>query len=170
MNIRLVSAVLAFAIVGSATYAANPEVGGAPMFVDKNIVENAVNSADHTMLVAAVQAAGLVETLQGKGPFTVFAPTNEAFQAVPAATLDKLAKDPELLKSVLTYHVLPGRIQAASVDGSSQVVTLNGAKLNLSKAGDVVVVDEAMVTTADVAAGKGLIHVVDRVLMPPVKK
>ena len=116
-----------------------------------------------------ISQAGLNDSLDNSD-VTVFAPTNEAFQAVPAATLDKLAKDPELLKSVLTYHVLPGRIQAASVDGSSQVVTLNGAKLNLSKAGDVVVVDEAMVTTADVAAGKGLIHVVDRVLMPPVKK
>jgi uncharacterized surface protein with fasciclin (FAS1) repeats len=116
-----------------------------------------------------ISQAGLNDSLDNSD-VTVFAPTNEAFQAVPAATLDKLAKDPELLKSVLTYHVLPGRIQAASVDGSSQVVTLNGAKLNLSKAGDVVVVDEAMVTTADVAAGKGLIHVGDRVLMPPVKK
>jgi len=116
-----------------------------------------------------VSQAGLNETLDNSD-VTVFAPTNEAFQSVPAATLDKLAKDPVLLKSVLTYHVLPGQVKAASVDGNNQVVTLNGAKLNLSKAGDVVVVDEAMVITADVAAGKGLIHVVDRVLMPAVKK
>jgi uncharacterized surface protein with fasciclin (FAS1) repeats len=116
-----------------------------------------------------VQQAGLSETLD-TSEVTVLAPTDAAFKEVPAATLDKLAKDPALLKSVLTYHVLPGKVTAASVTGASQVATLNGAKINLSKAGDFLVADEGMVTTADVPAGKGLVQVIDRVLMPPVKK
>ncbi|MEY2840037.1 MAG: hypothetical protein RJB60_2336 [Pseudomonadota bacterium] len=116
-----------------------------------------------------VQQAGLSETLD-TSEVTVLAPTDAAFKEVPAATLDKLAKDPALLKSVLNYHVLPGKVTAASVTGASQVATLNGAKINLSKAGDFLVADEGMVTTADVPAGKGLVQVIDRVLMPPVKK
>lgn len=140
-----------------------------PAVVPATVSSVSAQTPELSTFAKLVSQAGLIDTLDG-AEVTVFAPTNEAFQAVPAATLDKLAKDPALLKSVLTYHVLPGRIQASSVEGNTQVVTLNGAKLNLSKAGDVVVVDEAMVTTADVAAGKSLIHVVDRVLMPPVKK
>jgi uncharacterized surface protein with fasciclin (FAS1) repeats len=116
-----------------------------------------------------VQQAGLAETLDSS-EVTVLAPTDAAFKEVPAATLDKLAKDPALLKSVLTYHVLPGKVTAASVTGATQMTTLNGAKINLSKAGDFLVADEAMVTTADLPAGKGLLQIVDRVLMPPVKK
>jgi len=116
-----------------------------------------------------VQQAGLTETLDNS-EVTVLAPTDAAFKEVPAATLDKLAKDPALLKSVLTYHALPGKVTAASITGATQVVTLNGAKINLSKAGDFLVADEGMVTTADIPAGKGLVQVIDRVLMPPVKK
>lgn len=116
-----------------------------------------------------VEQAGLADTLNSS-EVTVLAPTDTAFKDVPAATLDKLAKDPALLKSVLTYHVLPGKVTAASVTGTTQMTTLNGAKINLSKAGDFLVADEGMVTNADLPAGKGLVQVVDRVLMPPVKK
>ena len=116
-----------------------------------------------------IQQAGLVEALNNS-EVTVLAPTDEAFKAVPAATLDKLTQDPALLKSVLAYHVLPGKIMAASITGATSITTLNGAKVNLSKAGDFLVADESMVTSADMPAGKGLIQVIDRVLMPPVKK
>src|SRR5579871_4734863 len=113
-----VAAVLAFASVAIA--ANNPMVGGAPMYPSKNIVENAVNSKDHTTLVAAVKAAGLVDTLEGPGPFTVFAPTNEAFAKLPPGTVDTLLK-PEnkaMLVAVLTYHVVPGRLTAADLDAA----------------------------------------------------
>jgi uncharacterized surface protein with fasciclin (FAS1) repeats len=116
-----------------------------------------------------VQTAGLAEAISS-GEVTVFAPTDEAFKAVPAATLDKLSKDPEMLKSVLNYHVLPSKTTASSVEGSMPATTLNGAKLGLSRAGDFVTADDSLVTTADIAAGAGLIHKVDRVLMPAVKK
>ena len=115
-----------------------------------------------------VQQAGLADAINNS-EVTVLAPTDEAFKAVPASTLDKLAQDPALLKSVLTYHVLPGKVTAASVTGAAQMTTLNGAKINLSKAGDFLVADEGMVTTPDLPAGKGLIQVIDRVLTPPKK-
>jgi uncharacterized surface protein with fasciclin (FAS1) repeats len=115
-----------------------------------------------------VQQAGLTDMLDNS-EVTVLAPTDAAFKEVPAATLDKLAKDPALLKSVLSYHVLPGKVTATSVTGATQMVTLNGAKINLSKAGDFLVADEGMVTTADIPAGKGLLQVIDRVLTPPKK-
>lgn len=157
------SACIAAAVIALTGCASTPPV--API----TISSVSAQTPELSTFAKLVSQAGLSDTLDSSD-VTVFAPTNEAFQAVPASTLDKLAKDRELLKSVLTYHVLPGQVKASSVEGNTQSVTLNGAKLNLSKAGDVVVVDEAMVTTADVAAGKGIIHVVDRVLMPPVKK
>jgi uncharacterized surface protein with fasciclin (FAS1) repeats len=120
-------------------------------------------------LTQLLLSAGLVDAVSS-GPTTLFAPTNEAFKAVPAATLDKLSKDPALLKSVLSYHVLPSKVTSASIEGSTTAVTLNGAKLNLSRAGDFITADEGLVTTADIAVGAGLIQKVDRVLMPPVKK
>ena len=117
-----------------------------------------------------VQSAGLTETLKGAGPFTVFAPTNDAFKAVPAKTLEALGKDPVALKSVLTYHVIPAKAMAADVK-NSKVKTVNGAEIELSKAGDFVTIGEgAIVTKADIAASNGVVHLIDTVLMPPVKK
>jgi uncharacterized surface protein with fasciclin (FAS1) repeats len=175
-----VSAILGISAIASVAYADNPMVGGAPMLATKNIVENAINSKDHTTLVAAVKAAGLVETLEGAGPFTVFAPTNEAFAALPAGTVDNLLK-PEnkaMLVKVLTCHVVAAKAMAADVmsmvkaDGGTHVVdTVGGCKLTLKVDGDkVTVTDEsggvANVTIADVVQSNGVIHVIDKVLLP----
>jgi uncharacterized surface protein with fasciclin (FAS1) repeats len=158
----------------------NPMVGGAAMLRTRDIIDNAVNSADHTTLVAAVKAAGLVPTLKGAGPFTVFAPTNAAFAKLPAGTVDTLLK-PEskgMLTTVLTYHVVPGRIDAATLasrirsgGGSAMLKTAQGGSLTARMRGnDVVIVDAkggtSVVTTADVMQSNGVIHVVDTVLMP----
>ena len=155
-------------------------VGGAPMFASKDIIDNAVNSKDHTTLVAAVKAAGLVDTLKGPGPFTVFAPTNAAFAALPAGTVDTLLK-PEnkgTLTGVLTYHVVPGKWDAAAIgkmimdgNGSASIKTAAGGTLVAKSAGGkVTVTDEkggvATVTIADVYQSNGVIHVVDKVLLP----
>jgi uncharacterized surface protein with fasciclin (FAS1) repeats len=167
------------AIVGVA-YAANPDVGGAPMYEDKNIIENAVNSADHTTLVAAVKAAGLVETLEGPGPFTVLAPTNEAFAALPAGTVENLLKPENLatLTKILTCHVIGAKALAADVSsmamadgGTHEVTTVGGCKLALkADNGKVTITDEngnvANVTIADVMQSNGVIHVIDKVLLP----
>src|SRR6185503_14523912 len=133
-----VSAILGASLVGGIAYAANPMVGGAPMLATKNIIENAINSKDHTTLVAAVKAAGLVKTLEGKGPFTVFAPTNEAFAALPAGTVDTLLK-PEnkpMLTKVLTYHVVAGNLDSAKLmqeikagGGKAMLKTVSGGTL-----------------------------------------
>lgn len=156
------------------------EVGGAPMYPSKNIIENAVNSKDHTTLVAAVKAAGLVETLSGAGPFTVFAPTNEAFNKLPAGTVDNLLKPENKTKltGVLTYHVLAGKFNAKDVaaaikkgGGKATMKTVAGGSLTFSMKGDkLLLMDEsggmATVTIADVNQSNGVIHVVDRVLLP----
>ncbi len=175
------SAALAISFLGAGmVFAANPDVGGAAMFENKNIVENALNSKDHTTLVAAVKAAGLVDTLQGKGPFTVFAPTNEAFAALPAGTVDSLLKpeNKDKLVKILTCHVVPAAAMAADVaamakadGGSHEVTTVGGCKLKLAAAdGKVTVTDEtgavANVTIADVKQSNGVIHVIDKVLLP----
>ena len=158
----------------------NPKVGGAAMFADKNIVENAMNSADHTTLVAAVKAAGLAETLQGAGPFTVFAPTNAAFDALPAGTVDNLLKpeNKEMLAKVLTCHVVGAKAMAADVQkmvaddgGKHAIETLGGCKLTAeAKEGTVTLTDEtggmAQVAIADVVQSNGVIHVIDKVLLP----
>ncbi|MDY0871522.1 fasciclin domain-containing protein [Dongia rigui] len=159
---------------------ANPMVGGAPMYQSKNIVENAVNSKDHTTLVAAVKAAGLVETLQGPGPFTVFAPTNAAFDKLPAGTVETLVK-PEnkaTLTQILTYHVVPGALDAKTLvadiakgGGKAMLKTVNGEDLTLEQKGQGIVItdmkgDKSMVTIADVRQSNGVIHVVDTVLLP----
>jgi uncharacterized surface protein with fasciclin (FAS1) repeats len=156
------------------------EVGGAPMYPSKNIIENAVNSRDHTTLVAAVKAAGLVDTLSGPGPFTVFAPTNEAFAALPAGAVETLLK-PEnkaALTKLLTYHVVPGKVSAADVlalikkgGGKAMVKTVEGDSLTFSRdAKGVAITDDkghtGHVTIADVNQSNGMIHVVDTVLMP----
>ncbi len=148
-------------------------VGGAAMFPSKNIVENAVNSKDHTTLVAAVKAAGLVDTLQSKGPFTVFAPTNAAFGKLPAGTVDTLVK-PEnkaTLTKILTYHVVAGKMDAASLTDGKKLKTVEGEELSVKlKDGKVWIVDAkggaSMVTISNVNQSNGVIHVVDTVLMP----
>ncbi|MCR6733742.1 MAG: fasciclin domain-containing protein [Afipia sp.] len=148
-------------------------VGGAAMFPSKNIVENAVNSKDHTTLVAAVKAAGLVETLSSKGPFTVFAPTNAAFGKLPAGTVDNLVK-PEnkaTLTKILTYHVVPGKLSAADLTDGKKLTTVEGETLTVKlDGGKVWIVDakggKSSVTIADVNQSNGVIHVVDTVLMP----
>jgi uncharacterized surface protein with fasciclin (FAS1) repeats len=156
-------------------------VGGAPMYPSKNIIQNAVNSKDHTTLVAAVKAAGLVDTLSGPGPFTVFAPTNAAFAKLPAGTVDNLLK-PEnkaTLVKVLTYHVVPGRMTAVSLmkavkegEGAAKLKTVAGEDIWVKQAGPGKLTitdskgDVAMVTIADVLQSNGVIHVIDTVLLP----
>ena len=155
-------------------------VGGAPMYPTRNIVENAVNSADHTTLVAAVKAAGLVDTLSGPGPFTVFAPTNAAFDKLPAGTVDTLLKpaNKAMLTKILTYHVVPGRVSAEDLmmkirqgGGMAKLTTVEGGTLTAKMmGGNVVLVDEkggmATVTQADVFQSNGVIHVTNTVSMP----
>ncbi len=178
---KTILATLAVTALGTGLAFANPRVGGAPMFETQNIVENAVNSADHTTLVAAVQAAGLVETLQGEGPFTVLAPTNDAFAALPAGTVESLLMPENLaqLQQILTCHVIAGNYIADGLrqmvengGGSSPVTTVGGCQFTLmtSPSGDVTVRDGmgnvANVTIADVRQSNGVIHVIDRVLLP----
>lgn len=157
----------------------NPDVGGAAMYPTKTIVENAVNSKDHTTLVAAVKAAGLVDTLNGSGPFTVFAPTNAAFSMLPAGTVDTLLK-PEnkgALTKTLTYHVVPGRLTATDIGakikaggGKAELTTVEGQKLTAWMDGDALILTDAnggksKVTIANVMQSNGVIHVVDHVLL-----
>jgi uncharacterized surface protein with fasciclin (FAS1) repeats len=183
MSKKVTFVVLALAVALSAlsVWAAdNPKVGGAPMYPTKNIVENAVNSKDHTTLVAAVKAAGLVDTLQSPGPFTVFAPTNEAFAKLPAGTVDTLLKpeNKEQLVKVLTYHVVPGRLSASDIQklikaggGKAMLKTVQGEELTATMDGKHLVLtdakgDKSMVSIANVFQSNGVIHVVDTVLLP----
>ena len=174
------TALVSVALVGAALAAGDPMVGGAPMYANKNIVQNAVNSKDHTTLVAAVKAGGLVQTLEGPGPFTVFAPTNEAFAALPAGTVQNLLK-PEnkaTLDKVLTYHVVPGRLDSKTLDqrimsggGRTTLKTVEGDTLTIAGSGKNLTVtddkgDTAMVTVPDVYQSNGVIMVVNKVLMP----
>jgi uncharacterized surface protein with fasciclin (FAS1) repeats len=148
-------------------------VGGAAMYPSKNIVQNAVNSKDHTTLVAAVKAAGLVDTLEGKGPFTVFAPTNAAFGKLPAGTVDTLVK-PEnkaTLTKILTYHVVAGKLEASDLTDGKKLKTVEGEQLTVKRDGNKVKIvdakgDSSMVTISNVNQSNGVIHVVDTVLMP----
>lgn len=161
--------------------AMNPDVGGAPMFANKNIIENAVNSADHTTLVAAVKAAGLVDALMGDGPFTVFAPVNSAFEALPAGTVETLLKpeNKDMLVKILTAHVVPAKLSGdmlmrkarQSSDGFFHLETLSGDALSAQVRGkSLYIFDESgnagRVTIADVNQSNGVIHVVDKVLLP----
>jgi len=185
----LIAAAAALALVAGAAAPLSAEsksektvnVGGAPMYPSKNIIQNAVNSKDHTTLVAAVKAAGLVDTLSGPGPFTVFAPTNKAFAKLPAGTVDSLIK-PEnkaTLTEILTYHVVPGRMTAANLmksikdgEGEAKLKTVSGDRLMVKQAGPGKLTitdtkgDVAMVTIADVLQSNGVIHVIDTVLLP----
>jgi uncharacterized surface protein with fasciclin (FAS1) repeats len=148
-------------------------VGGAAMYPSKNIIQNAVNSKDHTTLVAAVKAAGLVDTLEGKGPFTVFAPTNAAFSKLPAGTVDTLVK-PEnkaALTKILTYHVVPGKLEASDLTDGKKLKTVEGEDLTVKHAdGKIWIIDakgdQSAVTISNVNQSNGVIHVVDTVLMP----
>jgi len=166
--------------VAFSAQAQNPMVGGAAMYRTKDIVDNAVNSADHTTLVAAVKAAGLVDTLKGPGPFTVFAPTNAAFDKLPSGTVGMLVKpeNKEMLTKILTYHVVAGRMDAKSImnaikkgRGTAHLKTVSGGTLTAMMSGKSLVLrDErggtSTVTIGDVRQSNGVIHVVDTVLMP----
>ncbi|MFN4153483.1 MAG: fasciclin domain-containing protein [Paracoccaceae bacterium] len=178
MKLTLAASILALSTV--AAFAENPMVGGAAMFEEKNIIENAVNSADHTTLVAAVQAAGLVETLSGEGPFTVFAPTNDAFAKLPAGTVETLLmpENKDQLVKILTCHVVAANALAADIDkmimddnGMHPVGTVGGCEFTAMKDGDAIKIKDGMgnvatVTIADVKQSNGVIHVIDTVLLP----
>ena len=179
--LKLSSLTLALALSAAAVPSmAETMVGGAAMYPTKDIIDNAVNSKDHTTLVAAVKAAGLVDTLKGSGPFTVFAPTNAAFAALPAGTVDTLLK-PEskpALTKVLTYHVVPGKVDAATLvkqinagGGKAMLKTASGGTLTATTSGGAVMIADdsgatAKVAIADVMQSNGVIHVVDKVLLP----
>ena len=174
------SALVSVAFAASAHAADNPMVGGAAMYADKNIVENAVNSADHTTLVAAVKAAGLVDTLAGEGPFTVFAPTNAAFDKLQAGTVETLLKpeNKDQLTKILTCHVVAADAMSDAIQGmiaddggTHPVKTVGGCTFNAKMDGDKIVLEDergrtATVTIADVDQSNGVIHVIDTVLLP----
>ena len=177
----VIVAVVALAVTSALAGMKNPMVGGKEMFPTKNIIENAVNSADHTTLVAAVKAAGLVETLEGAGPFTVFAPTNEAFNKLPAGAVETLLKpeSKETLTKVLTHHVVAGKWSAADLKkkikegkGTAELTTVEGGKLwaSLHDGQHIMLKDEkggtALVTIPNVFQSNGVIHVIDSVVMP----
>lgn len=165
---------------GSMAMHSNPMVGGAAMYASKNIVQNAMKSKDHTTLVAAVKAAGLVDTLSGPGPFTVFAPTNEAFAALPAGTVDNLLKpaNKAMLSKILTYHVVAGKMTSADLEkavmaggGKAMLKTVGGDSITVAKSGSAWTVTDdkgnvANITIADVMQSNGVIFVIDKVLMP----
>ena len=172
--------VLSVGLAAAPVYAAVKMVGGAPMYPTKNIVENAVNSKVHTTLVAAVKAAGLVETLEGPGPFTVFAPTNKAFDKLPKGTVESLVspENKDKLTAILTYHVVPGKLTASDLKklvkeggGKAELKTVQGESLTVTAKGKSLDVtdskgDVAHVTTGDVIQSNGVIHVIDTVLIP----
>ena len=183
MKLKMRNALLATALAaaaGGVAIAKNPMVGGAAMYANKTIVQNAVNSRDHTILVAAVKAAGLVDTLSGPGPFTVFAPTNAAFNKLPAGTVDTLVmpENKPMLTKILTYHVVAGRMTSTQIAakiragrGTARLTTVQGEPLTARMQGKWLVLTDAKggksrVTTADVMQSNGVIHVVDTVLMP----
>ncbi len=177
---RFATLTAAVALFAGAAFAENPMVGGAAMFEDKNIIENAVNSADHTTLVAAVKAAGLVETLSGAGPFTVLAPTNEAFAKLPAGTVENLLKpeNKDMLTKILTCHVIAGNAMSADIvgmveadGGAHKVTTVGGCEFTIKSADGKVTIEDGQgnvgtVTIADVKQSNGVIHVIDTVLLP----
>jgi Secreted and surface protein containing fasciclin-like repeats len=177
---KTIVAAAAFTALGSTFALANPTVGGAPMLESMNIVENAVNSPIHTTLVAAVQAAGLVDTLQGEGPFTVLAPTDEAFAMLPAGTVEDLLKPENLqtLQTILTCHVIPARALWGDINGmisadggSHTITTVGGCEFTATNVNGVITIEDgqgnmAHVTTADVIQSNGVIHVIDHVLLP----
>ena len=182
MKMRWMAAICALLMAGGIVLASqnDPMVGGAAMYPSKNIIENALNSADHTTLVAAVKAAGLVDTLEGPGPFTVFAPTNEAFAKLPSGTVDTLLKpeNKDMLTKILTYHVVAGRLSTGGIKkmikdghGKAELKTVSGGTLwAVDQNGNITLQDEkggtATITIANVYQSNGVIQVIDSVLMP----
>ncbi|HXQ98083.1 MAG TPA: fasciclin domain-containing protein [Candidatus Limnocylindrales bacterium] len=182
MKTRFLFSLLAMLVLGVSIVSAqkDPMVGGAAMFPTKDIIDNAVNSADHTTLVAAVKAAGLVDTLKSAGPFTVFAPTNEAFAKLPAGTVDNLLKpeNKDMLTKILTYHVVAGKLSAVDImklikagNGKTELKTVSGGSLwAMAHDGKIVLHDEkggmSTITIANVFQSNGVIQVVDSVLLP----
>lgn len=176
----MAAAALAITSFSASAQMKDPDVGGAAMYPTKNIVENAANSPIHTTLVAAVKAGGLVDTLSGPGPFTVFAPTNDAFAKLPAGTVDTLVKpeNKDTLDKILTYHVVAGKVSSKQLiamikkgHGKAELKTVQGETLTASLSGNNVILTDAKggtatVTTADVFQSNGVIHVIDSVLMP----
>jgi uncharacterized surface protein with fasciclin (FAS1) repeats len=174
------AAVLAFTSLAASAQTTDPTVGGAAMYPTKTIVQNAVESPIHTTLVAAVKAAGLVDTLNSKGPFTVFAPTNDAFAKLPAGTVDTLLKpeNKDQLVKVLTYHVVPGKYDSKKLlkeikkgGGKATLTTVEGEPLTFTESNGIITITDAKggtstVTTADVYQSNGIIHVIDAVLLP----
>lgn len=161
MRFKSAIAGLALAIAPVALAAQGP---AAP--ADKDIVTVAVEAGSFKTLAAALEAAGLVETLKGKGPFTVFAPTDEAFAKLPAGTVEALLKDKEKLTAILTYHVVPGNVKAADVVKLKSAKTVNGQDVTIKVMGNMVHIDNATVTKADVEASNGVIHIIDTVILP----
>ncbi len=183
MRTKVLTMVLAASLLGAGAGFAGDnitKVGGQPMYSTKDIIDNAVNSADHTTLVAAVKAAGLVETLKGPGPFTVFAPTNDAFSHLPAGTVETVLKpeNKQMLVSILTYHVIAGRLNSKALarmikqgGGKAQLKTVQGETLSFELNGDNIIVTDAKggqanITVSNVMQSNGVIHVIDRVLLP----
>ena len=180
LTTRIALIALGSVALSTGAIAKNPAVGGAAMYENRNIVQNAVNSKDHTTLVAAVKAAGLVDTLSSPGPFTVFAPTNAAFGKLPAGTVDTLLmpQNKATLVSILTYHVVPGRLTAGSIGakikagkGTARLTTVQGEQLTARMKGKSLLLTDtkgnvARVTIANVMQSNGVIHVIDTVLMP----
>ena len=162
---RIIPAALALSLFAVGPAFAQYGNGGSAMGPEKNIVETAVEAGTFTTLVAAVQAAGLVDVLSGEGPFTVFAPTDEAFAKLPAGTLEALLADKEKLAAILTYHVVSGAVMAKDVVGLTSVQTVQGSSLTI-RTDDGVMIDEAKVITTDIMASNGVIHVIDTVLIP----
>jgi uncharacterized surface protein with fasciclin (FAS1) repeats len=179
-KIKFLGLFILTAILSTHTFAQTKMVGGAAMYPSKNIVENAMNSKDHTTLVAAVKAAGLVSTLESKGPFTVFAPTNEAFDALPKGTVETLLKPENKAKltSILTYHVVPGKLSSMDLmkmvkenNGKTTLKTVEGENLYITMKGKNLMVTDANgntaeITIADVNQSNGVIHVINKVLLP----
>lgn len=160
MSVKQMIAAAAFGLLAS---------GFSAGAADRDIVDTAVAAGQFKTLAAALQAAGLVSTLKGEGPFTVFAPTDEAFAKLPAGTVETLLKpeNKEKLVGILTYHVVPGKVMAADVTGLDEAKTVNGKMIDVEAEGSTVMVNEATVTSADIAASNGVIHVIDRVILPP---
>ena len=167
----LVAVPLVLAACGSSSDESTPAASPSPSMAAKDIVDTAVGAGDFTTLVTAVTAAGLVDTLKGEGPYTVFAPTDAAFAAVPKETLDALLADPKgALTDVLTYHVAAGKVMSSDLSDGQVITTVNGAPLKVTiKSDGTVMVGDATVTTADIETSNGVIHVIDTVLVPPAK-
>ena len=163
-SLRTIAFAAALAVPGS--LAAQEAQGYSESPAQGDIIETAVAAGSFNTLAKAIEAAGLIETLKGEGPFTVFAPTDEAFAKLPKGTVDALLKDKAKLASILSYHVVPGNVASRDVAGMSSAKTVNGQQIAINAKGNKVMIDKATVVQADIAASNGVIHVIDQVLMP----